>query len=335
MSAADECPLSAAPGGLREYPEETIGDIMSPEVLTARQTDDIGGVLRSIAARCWDDIQNVYVTNGQGKLVGVVDLSRVTSMDTSVRLDEVMVKPAVTAHPGADQEEAIFLAIKHDVTAVPVVEDGHFLGAVTPGTLIDVMHQEHLEDALIASGIRGRGSHILRLATSRYREVLSSRAPWLVFGAIVGLGLGFIASLFEKTLQESVAVAYFIPVVAYIADSVGTQTEAITVRALATLKIKSGIYMVRELVIGLLLGVMLGAMGFAGAWLISGSSRIGLVVALSLFAASTIASVLASLIPLILMALHMDPALGAGPIATALQDVLSVLIYFTFAMLLL
>lgn len=197
------------------------------------------------------------------------------------------------------------------------------------------MHEEHLEDALLASGIRGSGSHILRLATSRYREVLKARAPWLVFGAAVGLGLGLIASMFEATLKESVAVAFFIPVVAYIADSVGTQAEAITVRALATLKIKSGTYMLRELIIGMLLGIMLGAIGLGGAWLISGSLRIGIVVGLSLFAASTIASVLASLIPIALQAMKIDPALGSGPIATALQDVISVLIYFLFALALL
>ncbi|MBU1669955.1 MAG: magnesium transporter [Actinobacteria bacterium] len=322
-----------APGG---YPEESIGSIMSIDVLKALGTDSLRDILHVIADRSWDDVQYVYVTDRDEKLTGVVDLSAFAKADLSVHLEELMEKPRVTVRPESDQETAVVQAIKHDVTAVPVVDDDHrFIGAVTPRKIIDVMHQEHLEDALLASGIRGRGSHILRLATSRYREVLFSRAPWLIFGAVVGLGLGLLASLFERTLQETVALAFFIPVVAYIADSVGTQAEAITVRALATLNIKSRMYMMRELIIGLLLGVMLGALGWVGALLISRSFDIAMVVGLSLFAASTIASVLASLIPITLKAMHVDPALGAGPIATALQDVISVLIYFLFAMALL
>jgi magnesium transporter len=141
--------------------------------------------------------------------------------------------------------------------------------------------------------------------------------------------------MFENTLQESVAVAYFVPVVAYIADSVGTQSEAITIRALATQKVKFVSYTLRELVIGLGLGVMLGALGAVGAAIIGRSLALGLVVGLSLLAASTIAAVLASVVPIVFKMLGKDPALGSGPIATALQDVISVLVYFIFATLLL
>lgn len=321
---------------LNHYPDESAGSRMTSNVLTASETDSLGDVLKSIAKQSWEDVRYAYVTGMRNKLVGVVDLSRSEGAEADASMRELMADPKTTIHACDDQEKAVLLAIKHDVTAVPVIDDHHvFLGALTPREIIDIMHEEHLEDALLSSGIRGRGSHILRLATSRYREVVRARAPWLIFGAAVGLGLGAIASAFERTLQESVALAFFIPVVAYIADSVGTQAEAITVRALATLKIRSRTYMLRELVVGLLLGVMLGLIGLAGAWVISRSFDIALVVGLSLLAASTIASVLASLIPISLKALGIDPALGSGPLATALQDVLSVLIYFMFAVIIL
>jgi magnesium transporter len=318
------------------YPAESAGSILSSRVLTTTPAHELKDILLAIAQDSWDDISYAYVLDTGKKLVGIVDLARFSKTNQNMRVGDFMTAPSVTLHPRADQEKAVLLAIEHDVMAVPVVDDaGHFLGAVIARQIMDVMHQEHLEDALLASGIRGRGSHILKLATSRYGAVINARAPWLIFGAIVGLGLGFISSLFEETLAKNVAIAYFVPVVAYIADSVGTQSEAITIRALATLKINRAAYMLRELVVGLVLGLLLGVLGGIGASLISHSAEIGLVVGLALFAASTIAAVLASFIPIVFKALGKDPALGSGPLATALQDVLSVLIYFVVAVALL
>ena len=314
------------------YPTESVGAIISTNVLTTTPDHQLKDVLDAIVDSSWDDIQYAYVLDENRKLVGIVELARSPKIKPETHIKNLMARAAVTVHAHADQEKAALLAVKNDVTAIPVIDsNGIFLGAIIARDIINIMHEEHLEDALLSSGLRGHGSHILKLATSRYGEVIKARAPWLLFGAIAGLGLGLISSLFEKTLQESVALAYFVPVVAYIADSVGTQSEAITVRALATLKIKAVGYIMREMVIGLMLGIMLGSLSGVGAWLISGSAAIGLVVAISLFAASTIASTLASVIPIALKALGKDPALGSGPLATALQDVISVLIYFVVA----
>ncbi|MFA5867682.1 MAG: magnesium transporter [Actinomycetota bacterium] len=314
------------------YPAESVGAILSENVLAVTPSHKLKDVLEAINEGAWDDIHYAYAVDDRNKLVGVVDLAGLSKTKLDMTISSLMKPPAVTLHPHADQENAVLKAVKYDITAVPVVNgDGTFVGAVVAAKIIDVMHQEHLEDALLGSGIRGRGSDIIKLATARYSRVIRARAPWLIFGAVAGLGLGLISSLFEKTLQESVALAYFVPVVAYIADSVGTQSEAITVRALATLKIKYASYIMRELIVGFVLGLILGTMGGVGAIFISGSFDIGLVVGLSLCAASTIASFLAALIPMTLKTLGKDPALGSGPLATALQDLISVLIYFLFA----
>ena len=318
------------------YAEETAGSILTKNVLTASPNQELKHIFQAITDESWDDIQYAYVVNDAHKLVGTVDLAKFSKTDASYSLQDLMAPPTVTISPHADQEKVVLVAVKNDMAAVPVVDKtGVFLGAVPAKKIIGVMHQEHLEDALLTSGIRGRGSHILKLATARYEVVIGSRAPWLIFGAAIGLGLGFISSLFERTLAENVAIAYFVPVVAYIADSVGTQSEAITVRALATLKINIFRYMVRELFVGLALGALLGGLGVIGASLISKSPEIGAVVGLSLFTASATAAIMASLIPIIFKKLGKDPALGSGPFATALQDVISVLVYFAFAVALL
>lgn len=309
---------------------------MSSRVLVASPNQNLKDILHKIATEDWDDIQYTYVVDHNKLLVGVLDMAKFTRGHNGNAIRDYMTEAVATIRPNADQEKAVHLAIANDITAVPVVDkQGVFLGAVVASEIIDVMHTEHLEDALLSSGIRKRGSSILKLAKSRYADVVATRAPWLIFGATAGLGLGFIVSIFEETLSKNVAIAFFIPVVAYIADSVGAQSQTITVRALATLKIKRAHYIFRELVIGLMLGVILGGIGLLGGALISQSVSVGVVVGLSLFAACTTASVLASTIVLTLKALGKDPALGGGPIATAFQDIISVLIYFAFAVSLL
>ncbi|HVI69791.1 MAG TPA: magnesium transporter, partial [Magnetospirillaceae bacterium] len=280
--------------------------------------------------------RNVYVVDSQKKLLGIIDVASLIQADHTVRADVMMKPTAVFLHPEADQEKAVFMAVKDDVVTIPVIDhDGHFLGSVTAHTIIDIMHAEHIEDSLLTAGLRRGKSQIFKLATERTGLIVRSRAPWLIFGLAVGLGLGLISSFFETQLQEKVALAYFIPVVAYIADSVGTQTEAIAVRALATMKIGVWRYLGKELLVGLVLGVTMGVLGGFGAWFIAQSPEIGLIVALSLFFASTVAAVMAAAIPMIFKKLGKDPALGSGPLATAFQDVISVLIYFLFAVIIL
>lgn len=316
------------------YPPETCGAIASRAVLCFFKHSTLKEVFHAISTRNWDSIEYVYIIDRNSRLIGIVNLANFKKTDSTTTLEKIMISPITTIGPYADQEKAVLLAVRDDSNAVAVVDkQGTFVGAITAKSLIDVMHKEHLEDALLASGIRGKGSHILQLASSRYRDIIKSRAPWLFFGTAVGLGLGYISSFFEATLQNSIALAYFVPVVAYIADSVGTQSEAITVRALAILNIKPRIYLLRELIIGIFLGLLLGVLGGIGAIIISNSQEIGLVVGLSLFTATTIASVLASLIPIVFKSLGKDPALGSGPLATAMQDVLSVVIYFLFAVI--
>lgn len=320
-----------------QYNPETVGSIMSTAVPICGGDALARDVLKIITKNpAWDTIHYVYVVDDQQKLLGYIKIWQLIQASDSTRAKELMRPMETTADPHADQEKAIFLAVKYDIDAVPVVDEhNRLLGAVTAPAIIDVMHNEHLEDALLSAGIRGnKRTNIVKLASERLSLVLASRAPWLIFGAVVGLGLGLISSFFESSLEKSIALAYFIPVVAYIADSVGTQSEAITVRALAVLKLSYARYLLREITLGFVLGLLLGAIGLIGATIITQQLLVGLVVGLSLVAASTIASLLASVIPIMFKRLGKDPALGSGPLATALQDLISVLIYLLFAVLL-
>jgi magnesium transporter len=247
-----------------------------------------------------------------------------------------MEQASAVLRPGANREDAVLLAIETDRTELPVVEaDGQFQGAVTAQAIIDTMHQEHLADVLRRGGVRHTGERISDIASERVRDAVRSRIPWLLFGLVAGLFLSVISSQFEGTMRETIALAFFPPVIAYIADSVGTQSEAIAIRAFALREVEYGAYLRRELGVGVVVGGVLGILGGVGAFVVGGSVSIGVVVGLSLFVSSAVATALASLIPIGFIAVGIDPALGSGPLATALQDGLSLVIYFLFAVVLL
>lgn len=305
---------------------------MATDIPTCHARDSLSDILHGLSLKKWGSVRNVYVLDSDKKLLGVIDIAGLVQSDHTAKAHELMQPLTHFLHPEADQEKAVFMAVTEDIVTIPVVDhDGHFLGSVTAHTIVDIMHSEHVEDALLTAGIRRGKSQIIRLATERTGLLVKSRVPWLVFGLAAGLGLGFISSLFEEQLQQQVALAYFIPVVAYITNSVGTQTAAIIVRAFATIKINPWHYLLRELLVGLLLGLVIGVLGGVGAAFIGQSPDLGLVVGLSLCIGSGIAALLGAAVPITLKAFHKDPALGSGPLANAAQDIISICIYFLLA----
>ncbi|WP_415383356.1 magnesium transporter [Halosimplex sp. TS25] len=292
-------------------------------------------MLDHLNGETWESADTIYVTEC-GQLLGRIDIAALFGSADHHPASRLMGPATVQLSPDADRERAIFLAIKSDRTEIPVVDgDGQLIGVVTSQAIIDSMHEEHLEDVLLSAGIQKTRHKITELASTQVRVAVRARAPWLLFGLVAGLILSVVTSQFEATLEQTIALAFFAPVVAYIADSVGTQSEAIAIRAFVLSDVDYGRYLRRELLIGILIGTMLGVLGGLGAAVIVGSAQIGVVVGLSLFISSTVATVLASLIPIGFILLDIDPALGSGPLATALQDIISIVIYFLFAIALL
>ncbi|MBI4120393.1 MAG: magnesium transporter, partial [Parcubacteria group bacterium] len=160
----------------------------------------------------------------------------------------------------------------------------------------------------------------------RVDHLIERRVPWLFIGILGGLLATIILSKFEAILSADVRLAFFIPVAVYLSDAVGTQTQTIYVRALAEKRTVNFIkYIFKESAVGLGIGIISGALlgVFAGWWL--GSLAIGLTIGLTMLINLTTAPVLAVLITGILHKEHTDPALGGGPVATIIQDLISLL----------
>lgn len=173
-------------------------------------------------------------------------------------------------------------------------------------------------------------NHKTSYADDDYESIgmlLKLRAPALVIGLFLGIGISFVTSNFEEVLSQNVQVAFFLPFVVYIADAIGTQTEAIYSRDLKTGKAKFSNYLRKELTLGIIFGLIFG--GFSGfmSFLWLHDSLLSLSVAIASLFAITTAPLVALLVAYAFQAAHKDPAAGTGPVATVLQDMLSVVIY--------
>lgn len=163
--------------------------------------------------------------------------------------------------------------------------------------------------------------------------LLKIRLPYLLLGLGLGIIVSFVTSKFEQVLSQNVRVSFFLPFILYMADAIATQTQSIYSRNLKTGKPKFHIYLIKELSLGLLIGIAFGIISGLVVQVWFADSRLALSVGLSMFAVLASAPVVALLITQIVQMLHKDPAAGAGPIDSVIQSMLSVFIYGTICSL--
>ncbi|OGF69144.1 hypothetical protein A3H65_00990 [Candidatus Giovannonibacteria bacterium RIFCSPLOWO2_02_FULL_45_14] len=169
---------------------------------------------------------------------------------------------------------------------------------------------------------------IVKFSATRLVKV---RLPWLLVGLVGGMFATLIVRFFEGALLEKLELAFFIPVIVYMSDAVGTQTETLFIRALVIEKIDLGKYLIKEILVGFLLGSALGILLFGYSMFVFNDFEVSIIVGISILAASTLSVIIATLVPLVLRRFGKDPAIGAGPFTTIAQDILALLIYFVVA----
>lgn len=163
------------------------------------------------------------------------------------------------------------------------------------------------------------------------KRLFALRIPSLVVGLFLGLFLSFMASRFEEVLAKEVAVAFFIPFIVYLAAAVGTQTQTIYVRDLKTGRANFHAYLWKESILGFILGMFFCVLTSAIVMLWFRNFPLALAIGLGVLGAVMIAPVIALVISEILEMEHEDPAVWAGPMATVVQDTVSVLIFGSIA----
>jgi magnesium transporter len=245
------------------------------------------------------------------------------------RLGEAAHAPAAFVRVGTDPEETASIALHHGVTSVPVLDRGDKLVTVLGATeLMNVLRREHVEDLHRLAGISRESQHARHALQAAPLRRLRHRLPWLIAGLAGSALATLIVSGFEQALARLPAIAFFLPGIVYLADAIGTQTETIAVRGLSLSHMRLGPLFSAELRTGLLIGLVLGVLSFPLVWWFQGEFRLAAAVATALGLSGMTATLVGLSMPSLLHRLGTDPAYGSGPIATLLQDVLSLLIYF-------
>lgn len=263
-------------------------------------------------------------------LVPIEDLLAARDEDTLASL--MNPAPAVVP-PGVDQEVAAFRAVTHDQIALPVVDErGRFAGLIPPGRILAVLRAEHESDLARLGGYLHDAAKARTASTEPTLRRLGHRLPWLLLGLLGAIASAGLVGSFEARLQESVALAFFLPGVIYLADAVGTQTEAVIIRGLSVgVGVRAVVW--SEAATGILVGTVLAAL-FLPFALLYGDTAVAATASLALFAACSVAGVLALVLPWLLQGLGRDPAFGSGPLATVLQDLASITVYLAIAVFL-
>lgn len=314
-----------------DYPEDTAGRLMQADLVAVAPFWNVGQVIDFMRETedLPDMFSEIFVVDPTYKVLGSVDLSRVLRSKRHVRVEDIMDRDRATVLATADQVEVARQFQRYDLMSAPVVDENQRLvGVVTVDDVVEVIKDEAEEDIMALAGV---GDETM---SDSIADTARSRVPWLV----VNLGTAIIASLvikqFDATIEQMVALAVLMPIVASMGGNAGTQTMTVTVRALATSKLgRVNAYrvIVREIGVGLFNGLVLSVLMAAVVLMWFGSGPLGLVIAAAMVVNLLAAALAGILIPLALHELDLDPAPAAGVFVTMVTDVVGFLAFLGLA----
>jgi magnesium transporter len=310
-----------------DYPEETAGRRMQTELVavppfwTVGQTIDYMREEKDLP----DTFSQVFVIDPTFRLVGAVDLDRILRTQRGAKIEEVMHETRHAIPATMDQEEAAQVFEQYDLLSAAVVDDNERLvGVLTIDDVVDVIQQEAEEDILRLGGVGDEELSDTVLHTTR------SRFLWLFINLATAILASAVISLFDATIQQMVALAVLMPIVASMGGNAGTQTMTVTVRALATRDIdiyNAGRIIRRETTVGFLNGVLFAVIIGVVAALWFATPAIGGVIGAAMIINMIAAALAGILVPLLLHKFGADPAIASSVFVTTVTDVVG---FFSF-----
>jgi magnesium transporter len=306
---------------------EAVGAHMVPAIVChpGETVRDVIGRMRSAET---GRAGTIYVVDAHRRLAGQVSLMTLLGAPPGTRIRDLMADVETSVTPDIDQEHAASIAVERRVAALPVVdEQGRLVGVLPSEVLMEVLRAEHLEDLHRLAGVTRDQQMAREAIEAPSMRRARNRLPWLLIGLSGSAAATMIMAGFHSTLEASVAVAFFVPGIVYLADAIGTQTEAAAVRGLSLTREPLSQLVGGELRVGLLMGVTLAVIALPAVWLGFGDLDLAFAVAGAILCAGAMATTIGLLLPWFLWRLGRDPALGSGPLATVIQDVLSIVIY--------
>ena len=338
-----------------EVHADEVREVVDEEYVAVTQETFVGMAVDAFRTFVPEDdettVYYLYVTDNQGRLVGVLSLRELLNAPEDEMVADHMTTELITIAASTDPELVAREMAELDFPALPVVDDdGILVGIVRTEDMLDVVEEEATEDILKSAGfsfVDVEASRSAAILESSILKILWLRLPWLLFALAGGLLAGAVIEVYEETLAAVVALAFFIPVIMDMGGNVGTQASTIFVRGLALGHIddRNAVrHFMREGVVGLLIGVIVGAIaaGIAFVWqrgeTVNGepfAAELAIAVFAGLVAVCVVASVIGYVIPWLMHKTGFDPAAASDPLITTVKDVTALLIYFGIAAILL
>jgi magnesium transporter len=332
---------------LLAYAEDEAGGLMNPRFARVRpdmSVDEAISYLRRQAREQLATIYYVYVLDGQQRLLGVVSFRELFAAPGEKTVREVMRTAVITVSEQTDQEAVSLLFARHDLMALPVVDAaGHLKGIVTVDDIVDVVQEEATEDIQKIGGTQALDDSYLHTGFAR---MVRKRAGWLSALFLGEMLTATAMGYYENEIARAVVLAFFIPLIISSGGNSGSQASTLIIRAmtLGEVRLRDWWRVIRrELAAGLVLGMLLGAIGLVRILFwptrlqVYGEhyALIGLTVAFSLVGVVLFGTVVGSMLPFILRWMGFDPASASAPFVATLVDVSGLVIYFTVASLIL
>jgi len=311
-----------------DYPENTAGRLMQTEFVAVPLFWTAGRAIEHFRAEpdLPEDFVEVYVVDPTYHLVGTVPVSRILRSPPDARISDIMDKEQTVFTVTDPQEDVAYKFDQYNLVSAAVVDaDKRLVGMLTVDDIVDVIQEEAEEDILHLGGVGGDET----ISDSVWRTT-RLRFLWLLVNLGTAVLASWVISWFGATLQQMVALAILMPIVASTGGNAGTQTMTVTVRALATRhlgSINAFKVIFRECSVGLINGLFFATIIGIFAWWWFGSDELGVVIGAALvinFLAATLAGVL---VPLTLDRLGIDPAIASGVFVTTVTDVVG---FFAF-----
>jgi magnesium transporter len=323
---------------LAAYPPDTAGGIMTPSFTAISpnlRADQAIVALRRVAKEV-ETIYYVYVLDGQEKLLGVLSLHSLVLADPDTPVRELMFANVISVTADADQETAAQLLTDHNLLALPVIDsEGRLLGIITQDDIADVLIEEATEDME-----RMGGSQPLDLPyrLAPISLLFRRRIIWLLMLFLAEAYTGTVLRHYSSETEKVIALSWFTPLLIGTGGNIGSQTVTSLIRAIALgeIRLRDIRWVVaKEFAVGLLLGVAMAIFAFGRSELLNVGTKVGFVVALTVLAICVWSATVASVLPLILKKLRIDPAVVSAPLITTVVDGTGLVIYFTIAKLIL
>ena len=334
---------------LLAYAEDEAGGLMNPRYIRVRPdmtaAEALGYFRRQAQERSGRDTPAfAYVLDGEGKLLGQVALTGLVAADHATSVARLMQTDVITIPEAADQEEVAHLFAEHGLVAAPVVDAaGRMKGVVTADDVVAVVEEEATEDIQKLGGSAALDAPYLQTA---FQRMVRKRAGWLSALFLGEMLTATAMAFFEQEIARAVVLALFVPLIISSGGNSGSQASTLVIRAMALGEVRLRDWwrvIRRELAAGVVLGTVLGTIGFLRIVLWQMVSPIygqhyllvAATVFCSLIGVVTFGTFAGSLLPFVLRRLGFDPASASAPFVATLVDVTGLVIYFTAASLIL